>query len=280
MFPETWQLILALLAAFIVGVSKTGIAGLGILVAAIFASLMSARFSSGFVLPMLIMGDLVAVWYYRGHANWRQAARLFPWTIPGIVLGYFSMGRIDDHQARVLIGGIIAVLVAWQVVGKLVLRSARKAAELAKARENEGKVPAASAEAAPKATAPALPDPFSEPHLLQVALLGLAAGFTTLVANAAGPIMSLYLLAMRMPKLEFVGTAAVFFCGLNLLKVPFMVSLGSITWQTLGWNLALLPAVLLGTWLGRVVLKRLPQAWFEYTALTLSAAAAVRMLLY
>lgn len=277
MFPETWQLLLAFLAAFIVGVSKTGIAGLGILVAAIFATLMSARLSSGFVLPMLIIGDLVAVWYYRGHANWRQATRLFPWTIPGILAGYFALGRIDDHQARVLIGGIIAVLVGWQVLGKLVLAKARK--DHARNSAGVGTSAAPSVPAAGKAADPANDVP-GEPHLAQVVLLGFAAGFTTLVANAAGPIMTLYLLAMRMPKLEFVGTAAVFFCGLNLLKVPFMVSLGSITWGSLAWNCAFLPAVLLGTWLGRAVLKRLPQAWFEYTALTLSAAAALRMLLY
>lgn len=251
MFPEAWQLALAFVAAFVVGLSKTGIAGLGILVAAIFATIMPAKLSSGFVLPMLILGDLIAVYHYRGHANWRQAARLFPWTIPGILLGYLAFGYVNDAQARTLIGGLIAAMVAWHVVRKLL--AARKA------------TPAQAVE--------------KPQHLVQVAFLGIAAGFTTLIANAAGPLMTLYLLAMRMPKLEFVGTAAVFFCGLNLLKVPFMVSLGSINAQSLLWNLALAPAVLAGTWLGRVVLKRLPQSWFELSALTLSALAALRMLL-
>ena len=111
-----------------------------------------------------------------------------------------------------------------------------------------------------------------------IPLLGFGAGFTTLVANAAGPIMTLYLLAMRLPKMEFVGTAAVFFCTLNLLKVPFMVSLGSINTASLWWNLSLAPAVILGTFCGKWLLKRMSQTWFEYIALILSAASAVKLL--
>jgi len=250
MFNEPWQLALALLGALLIGISKTGVTGLGILVAAIFANLMPAKLSSGFVLPMLILGDLMAVYAYRGHADYRKALRLFPWTIPGIVLGYFAFGVVNDRQARLMIGVIVALMVVWHLARKF----------------------------GPKK--PSSADSPEEPHsTLSVALLGISAGFTTLVANAAGPIMTLYLLAMGMPKMAFVGTAAVFFCGLNLLKVPFMVSLGSIQWSSLGWNLALAPAVLLGAWLGKKLLGRISQKWFEYIALTLSAAAALKLLL-
>jgi uncharacterized membrane protein YfcA len=247
MFNEPWQLALAILGALLIGLSKTGVTGLGILVAAIFANLMPAKLSSGFVLPMLILGDLMAVYAYRGHADYRQALRLFPWTIPGIVLGYLAFGVVNDRQARLMIGIIVALMVVWHLVRKF----------------------------GPKKETPTAGDHHST---LEVALLGISAGFTTLIANAAGPIMTLYLLAMGMPKMAFVGTAAVFFCGLNLLKVPFMVSLGSIQGGSLGWNLALAPAVLLGAWLGRKLLGRMSQKWFEYIALTLSAAAAVKLL--
>lgn len=251
MFNEPWQLAFAVLGALLIGISKTGVAGLGILVAAIFANLMPAKLSSGFVLPMLIMGDLMAVYAYRGHADYRQALRLFPWTLPGILAGYFAFGVVNDKQARLMIGVIVALMVVWHLVRKLTAK-----------KPSAGSLPA-------------------ETHsTFSVALLGISAGFTTLVANAAGPIMTLYLLAMGMPKMAFVGTAAVFFCGLNLLKVPFMVSLGSIQWSSLGWNLALAPAVLLGAWLGKKLLGKLSQKWFEYIALTLSAAAAVKLLVF
>lgn len=253
MFPEPWQLALAFLAAFFAGMAKTGIAGLGILVAAIFALLMPAKQSSGFVLPLLILGDFVAVYHYRSHANWKQALKPFPWTIPGILLGFATFGHIDNEQARLLIGAIVALMVVWHLVRKFTKKATA---------------------GVPVESSPSLK------AQLSVAALGIAAGFTTLIANAAGPIMTLYLLALRMPKLEFVGTAAVFFCGLNLLKVPFMVGLGSITLESLQWNLLLAPAVLAGTWLGRLTLLRIPQKWFEYCALLLSAAAAARMLLH
>lgn len=249
-FTEPWQWLLAFLAAFLIGLSKTGIAGLGILVAAIFANLMPAKLSSGFVLPMLILGDLIAVRSYKEHADWRQVLRLFPWTLPGIGLGYLAFKVIDDRQARLLIGVLIALMVLWHLLRKYGL----------------------------KKTGGAAPTGEGAHSTWSVAILGISAGFTTLVANAAGPIMTLYLLAMGMPKLAFVGTAAVFFCGLNLLKVPFMVSLGSLNAGSLLGNLALAPAVLLGTWLGRIVLKRISQTWFEIIALTLSAAAAARLL--
>ena len=107
----------------------------------------------------------------------------------------------------------------------------------------------------------------------------MLAGFTTLVANAAGPLMAIYLLAMRLPKMAFIGTAAVFFLLLNLFKVPFMVGLGLITVDSFSFNLALAPAVFTGALLGRWLLPRVSQAWFERLALALSAAAGLKLLL-
>ncbi len=243
MFPETWQWVVAALAAFLIGLSKTGISGLGILSSSVFALLIPAREASGFVLPMLILGDLVAVLSYRQHAERREVLRLLPWTLPGLILGFLALGRINDSQARRLIGAVLILMTVWHLLKKL--------------------------------------RPSSEAPSVSTALaagLGLGAGFTTLVANAAGPIMNLYLLSMRLPKMAFVGTAAVFFCVINLVKVPFMVSLGSIHPHSLLMNLALAPFVLAGAWLGRHVLRLIPQNWFEYSALALSAVAALKLL--
>jgi uncharacterized membrane protein YfcA len=244
-FVEPWQLALAILGALLVGVAKTGVAGMGILVTALFANLLPAREASGFVLPMLIFGDFLAVAAYRQHADWRLILRLFPWTIPGILLGTFTLGRVDDRSARLMIGIIIAVLVVWQWIRKL------------------------------RGTGTGEEQGYS---IWRAALLGTAAGFTTLVANAAGPIMILYLLAAGLPKMAFVGTTAVFFCALNLFKVPFMVHLDLINLQSLSWNLVLAPAVFVGAWFGRWVLKVIPQRRFEQLALGLSALAAIKLM--
>ena len=161
------------------------------------------------------------------------------------MLGYFAMGKIDDRQARLLIGTVILSMVVLHV-----LRSRRAAA---------GEDPAMH-------------------HLPVVILTGVLAGFTTLVANAAGPLMAVYLLSARLPKMEYVGTAAVFFLLLNLFKVPFMVDLGLITTNSFGINLALAPVVLAGAWLGRRLVTKIDQKVFEKLVLTLSAVAGLRLL--
>jgi uncharacterized membrane protein YfcA len=247
---EAWQWALAVTGALLVGVSKTGIAGLGMLFVVIFAQILPAKQATGIVLPLLICGDVMAVASYRQHTRWQHLWRLFPWTGAGVLLGYLALGRINDHQARWLIGAIVLGLLALHLV-----RRSRRA-------------PVAVAGAA---DAPAQPAWFAP-------VIGVLAGFTTLVANAAGPLMVIYLLAMQLPKMEFVGTGAVFFLLLNSFKVPFMLNLGLITRDSLAINLTLAPAVLVGAWIGRRVLQHINQRWFENVALFLSAAAGVRLL--
>lgn len=240
---------LAAFAAVIVGLSKTGVPGIGMLFVAIFANLMPAKEASGFVLPLLIFGDLVAVASYRKHVEWVHLRRLFLWAGAGVVFGALAMRVIDNRQAQLLVGGIILALVVLHLWRK------RSAAQVD---------PAAAAISHGVWFAPTI---------------GMLAGFTTLIANAAGPLMAIYLLSMRLPKMAFVGTTAVFFLLLNLFKVPFMVGLGLITTDSFTFNLMLAPAVFAGALLGRWVLPRVSQAWFERLALALSAAAGLKLIL-
>ena len=240
-----WQLVLAVFGALFIGLSKTGLGGLGVLASAIFVLVMPdhAKQATGFVLPMLLFGDLVAVASYRRHAQWGYIGRMFPWTAAGVVLGWLAMGHLNDQEAKLLIGGIVVVLTVLQLVRR------RLGADLAP------------------------PGAWFGP------VLGVLAGFTTLVANAAGAIMAVYLLAMRLPKLEFVGTAAVFFLMVNLFKVPFMVNLGLLTPESFSFNLLLAPAVFAGTLGGRWLLPRLNQRVFENVTLALGALAGLKLLL-
>jgi uncharacterized membrane protein YfcA len=240
---EPWQWALAVVGALAIGLAKTGISGLGMLAVVIFANLLPARQASGFVLPMLVFADVVAVAAYRQHTQWRYLWRLFPWTALGVAAGYLALGRIDDRQARLLIGGIVLTLLALH---------------LARRKRPPGESPELGAWAAP--------------------VFGVLAGFTTLVANAAGPLMIIYLLSMRLPKLEYMGTGAYFFLLINLFKVPFMVNLGLIDARSFLGNLLLLPAVIVGALAGRVILRRIDQKLFENLALGLSAAAGLKLL--
>jgi len=244
MITEPVQWILAVLGAAMVGISKTGVAGLGALAVALFVHVFpSSKQASGLVLPLFVFGDLVAVMSYRAHAQWQFLWRLIPWTAAGVIIGYFTLGTISDRTVRILIGAIIvslSLLGLWQ-------RYART-------------------EAANGSVAW---------HWIPAAALGVVVGFVTLVANAAGPLMALYLVAMRLPKMQFVGTAAVFFMALNLFKVPFMVGLGLITTQSFKLNLMLAPAVLVGALIGRWLLVRINQRLFELLVLILSAVAGI-----
>jgi uncharacterized membrane protein YfcA len=239
---QPWEWALAIVAALIVGISKAGIGGLGMLAVVIFAQLMPAKQATGMVLPLLCFGDIVGAAVYRKHAKWQHILRLFPWTAAGVLLGYFALDLVNERQARLLIGGIILSLVVMHFVRRRV--SGHEA-------EHGSWFPPT---------------------------IGVLAGFTTLVANAAGPLMAVYMLAMRLPKMDFVGTGAVFFLLLNLFKVPFMVHLGLINSESFTLNLILAPLVLAGAWFGRKLVMRIDQRAFENIALTLSVIAGLKLL--
>jgi uncharacterized membrane protein YfcA len=239
---HAWEWVLAVVGALFVGIAKTGITGLSLLFVSMFASIMPARRSTGVVLPLLLVGDVIAVLSYRRHAQWGHVWGLFPWAAAGVIAGAFAMGHMDERQTRVAIGAI--------VISLSILHMAR--------RGRPG-------------------DPKPEGAAWFAPLIGMLAGFTTIVSNAAGPLMVIYLLAMRLPKMEYMGTGAVFFLMLNLFKAPFMVYLGLITPASLLLNAELAPAVIAGTFLGRWLLGRINQRVFESVALALTLVAGVKM---
>jgi uncharacterized membrane protein YfcA len=266
---EPWQWILAVVGALLVGISKTGVAGLGLLAVVMFAQVFPAKQATGLVLPLLICGDLIAVASYRRHTQWHYLWKLFPWTAAGVLAGFFALGRIDDRQARVMIGGIVLVLLALHLVRRKGPTNADVSTRKNGRPGGAGFMPAvAGVKSAPQ----------GEHGVWFAPTVGILAGFTTLVANAAGPLMVIYFLAMRLPKMEFVGTGAVFFLLLNLFKVPFMVRLGLINGPSLMINLWLAPAVLVGTYFGRKILVKMDQRLFENVALVLSAIAGAKLL--
>lgn len=245
MVLEPWQWALAALAAFLMGLSKTGITGLGIFAVVIFASILPARDSVGVVLVILIAGDLVAITVYRREADWKHLFRLFPWAAIGVMLGALAVGRLPDQVMRLVIGAIVMALALLQA-----LRSWRP-----------------------------MPDTAMPLPAWATTAAGLLGGFTTMVANAAGPLMVIYLLAARLPKLVFVGTAAWYFFVLNLFKVPFSYSLGLINLGSLGLSLQMAPFAILGALSGRRLIRDLDQRAFELIALTLTVVTGIRLLL-
>ncbi len=236
-------LLLALLGAFSLGVSKTGFPGLALINILIIAECFGAKASVGIILPLLIVCDLTVYPLFRQYASWGRVLPLLPASLAGLAIGYVLLDAIDEATARTLIGGIILFLVFLQL-----LRQFRR-----DFLQN-------------------LPD--SRGFL---ALAGLGMGISTMMANAAGPVYSVYALVHRMSKEDFLGVGARFFLLINLLKVPLLGNLALINGESLRLNLLLLPGIAAGIFTGRKLIHLVPQRVFEALLYVFSLIAGLRL---
>ncbi len=232
-------------AALAAGVAKTGVPGLGILSVPLMAQAIEPKAATGVLLPVLMCADILAVITYRKGADWKQIGRLLTWALPGILLGTLFLKSIDPKAMTRLLGWLLLALICLAIL--------RRTGKLGDAEKG-------------------LPGWVAPPA-------GLLGGFTTMVANAAGPVMNLYLLAMRLPKEVFLPTAAWFFFLINWIKVPFGIYAGVLSFHSLTFSALLFPAALIGGVLGRNIAKKIDQKLFETLAWALTIAASIKFLL-
>lgn len=245
-----WTWIAAGAAALIIGVAKTSFGGLGSVAVALLALVLPTKESTAAALLLLITGDIIGVLRYRRSADWSMLRTLLPAVVPGILLGALFINTVDDLVLRRAIGAILLVSVLLQLAMSTLTR--RRAPE-----------PLAGAE---------------PPHPALTVGAGVAAGFTTMAANAAGPVMALYLQSAKVEKLRFLGTSAWFYFIVNVAKTPLTASLGLFTPQvlvTVAWGI---PIVLLGTIVGVALIHRVPQRTFDVVTLLTSVLAAGALL--
>lgn len=217
---------------------------MGILVVPLMALVLPTRQSTGILLGILILADVFAITYHRHNARWLHVLVLLPPALVGIVVGYFGLKFVNDQQLKPIIGAIVLLMLGinyWRT----------------KSRDKNAPIPS--------------------PWWLAM-WLGFMAGITTMMANAAGPIMIIYLLAMRLPKTQFVGTAAWFFFVINWLKVPFSANLDLMTVESVKLDLMMLPFIAAGAIAGIFFLKRIPQKDFTTVVQILAVAAAIKLL--
>ena len=234
---------LGAVAAVLVGLSKTGVPG-----AAIPAVLLTAEafageegLSVGALLPMLLAGDLFAVWYYGQHTQWNRLWGLLPYVALGMIPGVLVLRYVDHGQFRLVLG--------WMVLMLLGL-------ELCRRRFGWTNVPK---------------------RRWFAMTMGALAGFGTTVGNAAGPVMGVYLISQELRKEQFMGTAAWFFFLVNSSKLPIYWSLGRITPATLEFDLVMIPIVVVGALAGRRLFSIIPQKVFDPLVLSLAGIAALRL---
>lgn len=231
------------LAAFLIGFGKTGLPGMGPIIVIIMATVFPAKESTGVVLPLLIFADIFAVSFYRHHAQWKILLRLLPLAVAGIISGFFFMGRINSEQLKTVIGAVILAMLLAVILIKWKNIT------------------------------------FNKLNLPIAGFTGAMAGFTSMISNAAGPVMTVYLVAMDVDKKDFVGSRAWFFATLNLIKIPFSAGLGLITYRSLIFDVKLFPSILAGAFAGYILVKLIPQKIFNIAVQVLAAGSAVYILI-
>ena len=240
--PVEWALIF--LCGILIGANKTGLSGAAFLVVPTMAMIFGGKPSTGLLLPMLIMGDIFGVSYYNRHANWRYVLKPIPWALAGVVIGVLTGNQVSGEIFTTLIAVTIimgVILMVWQ-----------------DNRKNKFTVP---------------------DYWWFSAIIGMIGGFSTMIGNSAGPIMSIYLLTMYLPKNMFIGTKAWFFMIINVAKVPFHVfSWNTIDLRTFAFDLAVLPAIVIGAFIGVRVVRLIPEKGYRILVIVTTVVACIIML--
>jgi uncharacterized protein len=228
--------------ALFIGMAKTGVHGAGMMSVPILANVFGGQVSSGVMLPILVLADVLGVWYYHRHASWTHLKILFPWAAFGVVLGTIIGSSINDNIFKI----IMAITIVASVVIMVWLE--RHTEEV--------------------------------PHKKWFGVAtGVAGGFTSMVGNLANSVMAVYLLSIRLPKNSFIGTTAWFFLVVNWFKVPFHVFVWhTITMDTVLLSLVFLPAIIAGAFLGIVIVRKLSEKIYRWFIIAMTLVAAVFML--
>lgn len=232
------------LCGIFIGMAKTGLSGAGLMIVPIMAHIFGGKLSVGIVLPMLIFADLFAVYYYHRHANWRYILLSIPWALIGVIIATMFGNQINDLQfkntlATVILAAILIML--WQDF-----------------KRNQNKM---------------------LDNWWFAGLFGLTGGFASMIGNAAGPIMSLYLLSMHLPKNNYIGTSAWFFLIINVIKLPFHIfSWKTITLNTLSIDFFGIPTILIGVLIGIKLVKLFPEKIYRYFILISTSLSAIFLL--
>ena len=238
-----WGLIV--LCSLLIGMSKTGVPGVSMVVIPILAIMFGGKQSTGILLPMLIMADVFGVSYYHRHANWLHIVRALPWAIAGVLIALVVGNWVNDQQFKSLIAMII-----FGSVALMIWRDRKKE----------------------KASVPN--------NWWFAAIMGISGGFATMIGNAAGPIFAIYLLALRLPKNEYIGTAAWFFFIINAFKFPLHVfSWHTISGTSLLLDLITLPTIALGAFTGIWIIKKLTADLYRWMVIVVTVLSAVFMLI-
>lgn len=238
------QYSIALFAAVCIGLSKTGFSGISLIAVLLLEDQFGAKTSVGLVLPLLILADLCVYPAFRRFGSWKPVWRLLAPALIGIGGGLYLLKRIDDELAASGIGVVIGVMALLQLIAMFRADAMRQLAR-------------------------------SKGFGFAAGVLG---GVATMMANAAGPLIKMFLLSRGFEKMELLGVAARFFLLVNLIKLPLSGIIGIVTAESLKTDLTLAPGILFGVWAGRKAIERVPQRVFAWMVLFFALVAAFRLI--
>jgi uncharacterized membrane protein YfcA len=242
MTPE--QILILAVSAFCIGVAKAGFSGTSLIGVYLMTEAFGAKEQVGIALPMLLVADLIVYPAFRKHGSWKDVWPLLWPALLGVGLAIWVLNAISDGLMRSIIGWIILSMVGLQLFRKWA------------------------------------PEFFSRlAHSKGFGIgAGVSGGVATMLANAAGPIMQLYLLSRNMPKMELIGVGARFFLLINWIKLPLLAGLSLTTWETVKWNLVMIPVIVCAVWIGKKLLVKIPQRVFEAMVIATASFAGVRLI--
>ena len=241
---STFQWIALIGSGLLNGMHKTGLAGLAMIAIPVMAAAFGAKLSSGIVLPMLIVGDVIAVFYYRRHAQFKVILRSLPWMLLGVGIGVLVGDAVSDETFGRLISASIIIGLAFTAYQEFSRHDV----------------------VVPKSW-------------LVAAFIGTVAGFSSMVGNAA-VLMALYFVALGFNKKQIIGTIAWLFLTVNLIKIPFHVFVwNTITWETMRLDAFAVPAILVGAALGLYLVRLIPERPYRLFLMTTVALAAIQLMI-
>jgi len=231
-----WQWLLGIISAFAIGTAKTGIPGLGSFVAPLMVlTVGDARYAAAWTLPILSTADIFAVFFWRKHADARKLFSLIPWVLVGMLVGGFAL-NLSERALRPLIGGVVLLMLGLHIARK--------------------RNPHAQVAGSPS-------------------FYGTVAGFASTIANAAAPVMNMYLLSRKLPKDQFVATGAWFFLVINLAKIPIYSWHHLFSRESMIFDLIMAPAVVIGALTGLWVVYKIPQRVFDLLIVVLTGISVI-----
>src|SRR5690554_1017067 len=239
------QWLLLFVCAMLIGVSKVGVPEVSLLVVPVLALIFGGKASTGILLPILMMADWFGVGYYHRHAQWRYLIKLLPWAFGGIGIALWVGEVVNDEWFK----NIIALMI-FICIGIMIWRDRKKGSNL-------------------------FPDTW-----WFAAAMGVLGGFATMIGNVAGPIFAIYLLAMRLPKNNYIGTAAWFFLITNLVKFPLHIFIwNTISWESLKLDLILFPGIAAGAITGIWLVKKIPERAYRSFVIIITTLSAFLLLI-